>query len=302
MSESVDRMLIQVERDLDRKQIERAKINLVSLIKKCTPENLDELFRALEILEEIERSEGIYFGKNAEKFAAYIRNLAVCKPDSWNMVDLFDARVTILRARSLAKNPDRSHEFAIEATGLVEDLMSASEIFQSEENWDEALQAEFCASVMKLRVAEIFGASMEFCFANLCEIVGFCKFCDSQIEYKIGYLTEKLDEVDEDFFYLESYNDEIDEQLDRFILQRENLEVLELQLRTVQSIVASLCGMREFAQMEAEVLLGDFDFDDSDGDRKIKRFLKNLSQNGGRLTSKKKRKQPRKPRRKNVIA
>lgn len=204
MSESVDRMLIQVERDLDRKQIERAKINLVSLIKKCTPENLDELFRALEILEEIERGEGVYFGKNAEKFAAYIRNLAVCKPDSWNMVDLFDARVAILRARSLAKNPDKSHEFAIEATGLVEDLMSASEIFQSEENWDEALQAEFCASVMKLRVAEIFGASMEFCFANLCEIVGFCKFCDSQIEYKIGYLTEKLDEVDEDFFILKA--------------------------------------------------------------------------------------------------
>lgn len=270
---------------MERKQIKKAQFTLVDLIKSATSENVDELFRALEILDEIERAEGIFFGEHTENLATYIRNLAGCEPNLWNAVDLFDARVAVLRARSLVKNPDNSVENGDIFISLAKGLEDATEFFEKEELWDEALQAQLCVSALKVRVSEIFKTSMEFCFVNLCELVNYAKFCRANAEAKLERIMELED--NDNGYYSESYQAVIDEEFDKFSAQIDELDQIELKIRTIQSVVGAQCGLSDFVRLEAGVLLEEYNF--QDGGKPVERILRNLVKNKGKFIPRKNR-------------
>lgn len=272
-----------MERDLDSNKINAVKQGIVNLIKLANYRDIEELFRTLEILEEIERGEGVYFGDHCEILATYIHDLSSQDPRNLDEFELLNGRIAILRAKSWAKNPDNSVEFGGRLTEIADDLSAWTEFFESQELWDEALESELCASALKCRFTEIFEMSLESCFVNFCEVVNYSKFCAAQVDAKI----ERIMMAEED------YDDEdqgvaeiIDEEFDKFSQQQERLEDIELKLRTIQVVLASRVNLKDFAFLEAEQLLSEYDFDENRGDKVMKGILKSIAKNRGTLKKK----------------
>lgn len=69
--------------------------------------------------------------------------------------------------------------------------------------------------------------------------------------------------------------------------QIDELDQIELKIRTIQSVVGAQCGLSDFVRLEAGVLLEEYNF--QDGGKPVERILRNLVKNKGRFIPRKNR-------------